>query len=246
MELLLTTIIAHFLSDFVFQSEKIVRLKKEKKIRGYLYHFLVVFIITFCLSTLILANFKDNFQFTLTISILHIIFDLFKELLTNKSAIIDFYAFIVDQSVHLLTIYISWNYYINNFTIPVNTWPDSLDFYNLSTSIGEILITIIVYLIILFFGAIFLEKLLKVVDFKLEKSKEIKLSRYIGIIERALILTLVTFGYVSSIGIIFTAKSLARYKEFNKDKYVEYYLLGTLASLFIALIGGLFLGNIIL
>ncbi|MDI9478583.1 MAG: hypothetical protein QM345_07535, partial [Bacillota bacterium] len=52
-----------------------------------------------------------------------------------------------------------------------------------------------------------------------------------------------SFGHVSSIGIIFTAKSLARYRELRDDKFVEYYLLGTLASLLIALVGGLFISH---
>jgi hypothetical protein len=65
-----------------------------------------------------------------------------------------------------------------------------------------------------------------------------------GIIERALILTLVAFGSTSSIAVIFTAKSIARFKKFdNKKHFVEYYLLGTFCSIFIALIGGLFLRN---
>ena len=76
--------------------------------------------------------------------------------------------------------------------------------------------------------------------------KGLHISRYIRIIERALIVTLVSFGYVSSIGIIFTAKSLARYRELSENRFVEYYLLGTLASLLIALIGGLFVNNVLL
>ncbi|RAK04157.1 hypothetical protein C8C77_13915 [Halanaerobium saccharolyticum] len=49
------------------------------------------------------------------------------------------------------------------------------------------------------------------------------MGKYIGIIERALILTLVTFGSTSSIAVIFTAKSIARFKKFaDKKHFVEW------------------------
>lgn len=255
---LLITIIAHLLSDFVFQTTKMVELKKDKKIRGFLYHFLTVFLVTFALSALILKDYGDSFRslidsellnsliynliFSFIIAFLHIIVDLIKELIANNSPKRDLYMFFLDQIIHLGLIYTVWNYITGYFTtVPVDTGS-----YSNYLRIEKLLIIIIVYLLVLFVAAVLLEKVLKLLDVELINEKDSKISRYIGIIERALIVTLVSFGYVSSIGIIFTAKSLARYRELSENRFVEYYLLGTLASLLIALIGGLFINNVIL
>jgi hypothetical protein len=91
-----------------------------------------------------------------------------------------------------------------------------------------------------------LEKVLNIIDVKIDNQEgKINMGKYVGIIERALILTLVTFGSLSSIGIIFTAKSLARFKKLEEKHFVEYYLLGTLTSIFMAVVGGLLLKNLI-
>jgi hypothetical protein len=66
--------------------------------------------------------------------------------------------------------------------------------------------------------------------------------RYIGILERSLVLTAVLFGKMEFIGYIFAAKSIARYPEMKEGShFAEYYLIGTLTSISIAFFGGLLL-----
>lgn len=59
------------------------------------------------------------------------------------------------------------------------------------------------------------------------------MGRIIGILERAVLFILISTdaGY-SSLGFIFTAKSLTRFKALDKKEFSEYYLLGTLISYF--------------
>ncbi|MGB4372112.1 MAG: DUF3307 domain-containing protein [Halanaerobiales bacterium] len=250
------TIIAHLLSDFVFQTGKMVEWKKEKKMRGYILHFLIVFFVTFLLTGFFLKEFGFslrkfhysrtinnllyNLAYTSTIAFLHIIIDLIKEIFANKSPKSDLIMFFIDQLIHLGIIYIAWKIVVSRYleTININTWS-----YLEGLKNEKSLLFIIVYLVVLFVAAVLLEKVLKMLNIERTDEKETNISRYIGIIERALIVTLVSFGHVSSIGIIFTAKSLARYRELRDDKFVEYYLLGTLASLLIALVGGLFISH---
>ena len=151
--------------------------------------------------------------------------------------------FFIDQVLHLGIIYMTWNYVVSKYltSIDISSWT-----YHEGLRNEKILLGIIVYLLVLFVAAVLLEKILRLLDIDRADEKDSNISRYIGIIERALIVTLVSFGYVSSIGIIFTAKSLARYRELSENRFVEYYLLGTLASLLIALIGGLFVNNVLL
>ena len=55
--------------------------------------------------------------------------------------------------------------------------------------------------------------------------------RFIGTLERIVILIFITIGQYSAIGLVLTAKSIARYDEIAKNKITaEYYLLGTLLS----------------
>ncbi|MBA2275968.1 MAG: DUF3307 domain-containing protein [Chloroflexi bacterium] len=56
----------------------------------------------------------------------------------------------------------------------------------------------------------------------------------IGILERLLICALVLGGAVATIGLVVAAKTLARFKQLDDREFAEYYLLGTLASVTIA------------
>lgn len=59
--------------------------------------------------------------------------------------------------------------------------------------------------------------------------------RLIGILERTLVLALVLYQQWAAMAILVTAKSIARFEELKKRRFAEYYLVGTLASLLVAL-----------
>ncbi len=61
----------------------------------------------------------------------------------------------------------------------------------------------------------------------------------IGLLERALVLTFVLLGQYTAIGLILTAKSIARYKELEDRHFAEYYLIGTLSSMLFAILAGM-------
>jgi hypothetical protein len=61
----------------------------------------------------------------------------------------------------------------------------------------------------------------------------------IGVLERLLIVTLVLTGAEAAIGLVVAAKTLARFKQLDDRQFAEYYLLGTLASVSVALGTGL-------
>lgn len=63
--------------------------------------------------------------------------------------------------------------------------------------------------------------------------------RAIGVLERAMGLTLVLIGQYGALGLVVAAKSLARFKALEDREFAEYFLVGTLASLLLALVGGL-------
>lgn len=61
--------------------------------------------------------------------------------------------------------------------------------------------------------------------------------RLIGTLERLLILIFICINQYSAIGLVLTAKSIARYDKISKEKdFAEYYLLGTLLSTLLVII----------
>lgn len=64
-----------------------------------------------------------------------------------------------------------------------------------------------------------------------------KAGRFIGTIERIIMLILISIGQYSALGLVLTAKSIARYDRISKEKdFAEYYLLGTLLSTVVVII----------
>ena len=61
----------------------------------------------------------------------------------------------------------------------------------------------------------------------------------IGVLERLLIVTFVLTGSTAAIGFVVAAKTLARFRQLDDRDFAEYYLLGTLASVGVALGSGL-------
>ena len=63
--------------------------------------------------------------------------------------------------------------------------------------------------------------------------------RLIGILERTLTLILILAGEWAAMALLATAKSVARFDDLKDREFAEYYLVGTLASLLVAILIGL-------
>jgi hypothetical protein len=61
--------------------------------------------------------------------------------------------------------------------------------------------------------------------------------RVVGILERAILLTLFLFGEYAAIGYVLAAKTLVRFKSLEDPERAEYLLIGTLASFALAMAG---------
>lgn len=66
-----------------------------------------------------------------------------------------------------------------------------------------------------------------------------KVGATIGVLERLIVCGLVLVGEFAAIGLVVTAKTIARFKQLEDRQFAEYYLLGTLASISVALLTGL-------
>jgi hypothetical protein len=64
----------------------------------------------------------------------------------------------------------------------------------------------------------------------------VRVGATIGILERILIVILVLTSSEAAIGFVVAAKTLARFRQLDDRDFAEYYLLGTLASVSVALV----------
>jgi hypothetical protein len=259
MKLLLLTLIAHTLTDFIFQTDWIIVRKEQLKATGFWAHGAIIFI----LSLLLLLGCQplQLILYSLTITLVHLGIDYLKAVVLRKNDKngTDFIVFLVDQALHFLTILLVWQWFDLSFD------PRLAGFYGkligpkllavlapenkppLPTS-ESLLLWVLTFLWVGWGGAILIRKFLNYIA---DKNGSLVLSgpiqnhtiqrtgNYIGILERMLILTFVLNNSLTAVAFIFTAKSIARFNELNNREFAEYYLVGTLSSTALAICGGL-------
>jgi hypothetical protein len=74
---------------------------------------------------------------------------------------------------------------------------------------------------------------------------EFNRGRWIGNLERILLLAIVSQAGYSAVAFLMAAKGFIRSKDLENREWAEYFLLGTLASMAVALVGGIAIGKII-
>ncbi|MFD1450133.1 MULTISPECIES: DUF3307 domain-containing protein [Oceanobacillus] len=70
--------------------------------------------------------------------------------------------------------------------------------------------------------------------------------KLIGYLERLLVIILTAVGAYPSIAFIIAAKSIARFKQLDDRNWAEYFLLGTLSSIFLGLVLGLVVQGVLM
>lgn len=114
----------------------------------------------------------------------------------------------------------------------------------------RVYLTLCVYLGVIFGGGYFVQKVtgyfMHQIDQTIIPSKPglPSAGKYIGWLERSLMITFMVTGYPEGIGLLLAAKALVRYPEIKSDEkghFAEYFLIGTLTSVGIALIAGFIL-----
>lgn len=259
LNLLLRLIIAHLLTDFVFQPKSWVvdREQRQGKSAKLYLHVLITAIVAYLLSGL-----YTNWVIPVVIFSSHLMIDYLKSK-TDKDK---FRYFIIDQLAHLMVILLL------SLSIE-HTWSSSLSTLKLITDSSKFWIIATGYLFVttplgIIIGRatqkwrdqISLEKARTLAELptlppdSLEtaatdserettltnqdnnRSEEQELGlasagKWIGICERILILTFVIMGQYTAIGFLMTAKSILRFSEKeNTQLKTEYVLVGTLVS----------------
>ena len=251
VSLLIRLLIAHIITDFLLQTEKGVIIKKQKLLKStsFWLHGLYTGIVT----VFFMGN-KFSWPVVALITCSHLLIDYCKIILNKK---IDgakwkqreLWLFIADQLLHLLIIILAWLLLTEGFE-KINIFLKGL-FLNY-----RILLIAFGYLISI--GPV--TYLIKFLTFRwaddiIEPGNSLKdAGKWIGMLERTLVITLVLIGQFTAIGFLVTAKSILRLidkpeispefkiqKSFSSRKHTEYVLIGTFLSFGSAILIGLFI-----
>jgi hypothetical protein len=244
--LFLAVYLAHLLTDFVFQTDRLVSKKHRGEWRGYVVHGATHYI-----AVLAVVAIADPHRFVtsyfqliaVSLSIVHLLLDWAKLSLIKSRLMPDnVLAFVLDQIIHLATV-------IGAVLLLVHPSLRAFGFWLLRARLlqEQILLVLVVYIFVIFGGGYFIRELIGPL-WKEEPGQEtqeheevINAGLYIGWLERFLVLTALFLQSPATVGFILTAKSIARYPELKSVRFAEYFIIGTLLSVAIAIIGAVVL-----
>ncbi len=228
LSLFVRLLIAHLLGDFVFQRKSWITSRYAKKWQSpYLYlNAAIVALLSWALS-----GFHHVWVIPLFIFGAHALTDLFKSYAPDSVAI-----FFTNQALHILATALAVMLYLpylqQGFTCC------GFLFGNM-----ELWIYIGAYLLVLWPMGIIIAQFTRQWQLESNQTEGLKdAGRYIGMLERLLILTFIFASQFSAIGFLIAAKSILRFgdiHESNNRKGAEYILLGTMISFAGAIFTGL-------
>jgi len=224
----LKLLMAHLLGDFVFQPDRWVQAKKEKKGRSvFLYLHLAIHIV--------LLLFFLQFDLTYWKGIVlivstHYLIDLTK--LKLQGRLNDLLLLFLDQTSHLLILIGVVKSYAP-FDLSLQ-W-----FYDLNT-----LLLLIAVILVSYVSSIIMRMFMCRWQFaENDENDSLKnAGKYIGILERLFVFCFIVLNQWQAIGLLITAKSVFRFSDLSRAKdrkLTEYILVGTLLSFGLAILTGL-------
>lgn len=216
---LILLLICHLLSDYYFQSQKMAdRKDQDPKVLG-----LHILYVALPLIVVVLVH-LDLWWICLIILLSHAGIDYGKPRLQKTLKLKTSWTFALDQVLHIgiITCLVLMGAKDGTTYLPIDTL--NLIFYVLL--VGKP--TNIAF---------------KILFAKYQPTSKKKMDTItgagsmIGFLERLVIGTCLVYGQFASIGLVFTAKSIARYNKISEDPaFAEYYLIGSLFSILSALL----------
>jgi hypothetical protein len=218
-------ILSHLITDFILQPKSWVDERTAKHFASpklYLHGFIT--------ATLVFSI--TGFRYWLVaiiILVTHILIDGWKSY-QKQTAI----YFLIDQLLHLLVILGCWYFIFFTWDDVTTAWQQ----VNENLSVWK---TITVFIFLTAPAGILIGQLTKQWRDKLPEAENLaNAGKWIGIVERIIILIFVLYGEYSAIGLLVAAKGIIRFNEKDRQEIkTEYLVIGTLLSIGLAIITGL-------
>lgn len=222
---LIKLFLSHLLADFILQPQSWVKDRFSK-------HFFSPFLYLHGFTAGVLALFLIGFHYwtvALLIFITHTLIDGWKSYRPQTVS-----YFLIDQSLHLLIILICWFctfYSLHDLSVWIHDSGNNTTLWFLITA----------YLFLSFPAGILVGQMTKKWSDQLPRSTGLaKAGKWIGILERILILTFILQDQYAAVGLLITAKGLLRFNEKDQqEEKTEYVLIGSLISFSIAVVTGI-------
>lgn len=239
LSLALKLVLCHILGDFLLQPSKWVEGRSHNPLKSkYLYYHIAVHFVA--LFLVLINQLSHIWLGILIITISHFCIDYAKILLEKTGKINSHWLFYLDQIFHLAAIAIVVNIY---FPYQINT---TLLFSD------KALIILIAFLIVSSITPILMRLFFdrwnnSLVESETNTEENLKTEslqgagKFIGILERLLIVIFVNINFLEGIGYLLAAKSIFRFGDLTNSKekkLTEYILIGTFLSFAIAILVG--------
>jgi len=218
-------LLSHLITDFVLQPRSWVDDRNQK-------HFASARLYLHGLTTASVAYLLMGWQYWLVASVIlitHIVIDGWKSYQPQTST-----YFLIDQSLHLLVITACWYFTFIKWSEVVVAWQ------HLNTQV-PLWKTITAFVFLTSPAGILIGQITKPWRDKLPEAENLaNAGKWIGIIERVIILLFVLQNQFSAIGLLVAAKGIIRFNEKDRPEIkTEYLVIGTLMSIALAVITGL-------
>ena len=238
--------LAHLVTDFVLQSGRMVAGKRRGSVSAYLEHGGIHFVAGASFLGFAVPGLWRGLGFygvLVALTSVHLGIDWCKISLVRSKKVTDgAAAFFGDQCVHFVTVCIAAWWIARPSAASVMAkilWFQS--------EIEKPLLLLVIYIGVIFGGGYVVRYLTKPLvkrnaELVGETTNELEnAGMYIGWLERFVILTSLVLQSPATVGLILTAKSIARYPELKSIRFAEYFLIGTLLSVTLGILGGLVL-----
>lgn len=260
LDLLIVLVLVHLLTDFVLQSSEFCEVKGAptvgQRLRAHVKHLLVHLIVNFTLIAITgLISWPVIFAL-LVLTLAHGLLDLLKSYLNAKFRNMSLWLLIADQLLHLGSIFaVVWVLFPGEFKEVMAAL--ATDFLHrqsvahLLTGMQKAGLFLSLLIIVTFGGAVLVREILSALNiemtFKQEPEEDdVKTGRYIGAIERILTVIAMIGGRYDAIIALYASKTAIRFKHTSGNtKFEEYYILGTMISVLLAITAGFLLKTIL-
>ena len=231
----------HVLGDFYFQSSYMAE-KKVLSIKWVMIHSVYYWAAAIIISLPVIS--WDIILLGMLAALFHMIIDILKYLgisrFKDKITFSEAGIFFVDQAMHIICL-IFLAYIFTVKTGKMSLCSGIAYFFTVTGIQGDVVVSWVTALLIIHKPAnILISKMLssyKPDDKDRNIEQDNNAGRFIGTVERLIILIFISIDQYAAIGLVLTAKSIARYdKIVSKPAFAEYYLLGTLLSTVTAVI----------
>jgi hypothetical protein len=221
---LVKVLLAHLLTDFILQPTSWIESRNRK-------HFSSIHLYLHGLVTALVALFLIGIDYWLVVVVIfvtHILIDGWKSYQPPVTK-----YFLIDQALHLVVIFICWYF---SFLYPediVAAWEE--------INSKNIIILITSFVFVTQPAGILIGQLTKKWRDQIQNEPTLgNAGKWIGILERVIILALVLHDQYGAIGLLIAAKGLLRFSEPNRAEIkTEYLLIGTLISITVAILTGM-------